>query len=133
MNRTTISKVVVWGTCLFLTPFCAAAYFAPMSSLNQDSIGLLPAATDPVLGLSNIRGAVGGVRLGIIAMAALGTWLGRRDLCLGAAILVASVALGRFLSLGLDGWHTAGFGTGAAEVVITAALLHLAGRGADGT
>jgi hypothetical protein len=38
-------------------------------------------------------------------MTAIGVFYERRDLCLGAAILVAAVAAGRFMSLGRDGWN----------------------------
>ena len=72
-----------------------------------------------------VRGSIGGLRLGIIAMIAVGTYGRRRDLCLGAAILVAAVAMGRFISLALDGWELLSFVTASSEVMITAAMLHL--------
>lgn len=121
------AKFVAYGTCVFLIPFCAAAYLVPLSSLSLGSIGLEPAQSDTLTGLSNIRGSIGGLRLGIIAMAALGTYYQRRDLCLGAAIVVSAVAAGRFVSLGLDGWNLMSFVTAASEVVITVALLRVGG------
>ena len=125
MSWTTAARVVATGTCVFLTPFCIAAYFDPMSWLNVSSVGLVPSDTDPLTGLSNLRGSVGGLRLGIIATAAIGTWQRRSDLCLAGAIVVAAVAAGRFLSLALDGLESASFATATSEVVITTALAHL--------
>lgn len=122
-----LSKVVAYGTCLFLTPFFLLAYFAPMAAMNVNSIGLVPMESDTVLGLSNIRGSVGGLRLGIIAMIAIGVYSRRRDLCLSAGILVGAVSAGRFISLVLDGWNLVSFITAAGEVVIVAAVLHLGG------
>ena len=127
MKWTHLAKLVAYGTCLFLTPFFVLAYFAPMAPMNLDSIGLVPAETTTILGLSNIRGSVGGLRLAIIAMIAIGVSQQRRDLCLGAGILVAAVSLGRFISLVVDGWDLVSFITAAAEVVIVAAVLHLGG------
>lgn len=122
-----VSKFVAYGTCVFLTPFFLAAYFDPLSALSLESIGLVPSETERVTGLSNIRGTVGGLRLGIIVMIAIGTYRKSRDLCLGAAILVGAVSLGRFVSLGLDGWNLLSFITAAGEVVIVAAVLHIGG------
>lgn len=127
MTWTRAAKFVAYATCLFLIPFCLAAYFDPMGALSLGSIGLMPSDTDSLGGLSNIRGSVGGLRLGIIAMIGIGTFYGRRDLCLGAGILVAAVAAGRFVSLGLDGWNLVSFVTASSEVVITASMLHLGG------
>lgn len=127
MNTNHYAKIVAYGTCLFLLPFWWAAYFAPLSSLSLDSIGLIPNAADHSTGLSNIRGSVGGLRLGIIAMIAIGTFYRRRDLCLAAALLVGAVSAGRFLSLGLDGWNLLSFTTAAGEIVITLAMLQLGG------
>ena len=127
MTWTHLARFVAYGTCLFLTPFFLAAYFDPMSGMSLGSIGLVPSETDVVTGLSNIRGSVGGLRLAIIAMIAIGTYYRRRDLCLGAAILVAAVSAGRFISLGLDGWNLLSFVTASGEVVIAAAMLHLGG------
>lgn len=119
------AKLVAYGTCLFLLPFCVAAYFLPLSALSVDSIGLLPTEADPTTGLSNIRGSIGGLRLGIMAMILLGGLYRRRDLHLAAALLVGAVAAGRFLSLPLDGWNALSFLTASGEVVIVAALLQL--------
>ena len=127
MNLTHAAKFVAYGTCLFLVPFYVAAAFDPLSALSVSSLGLVPMETDTLTGLSNIRGSVGGLRLGIIAMTFGGTYFKRRDLCLAAAMLVAAVAAGRFISLGLDGWNLLSFITAAGEVVITASLLHLGG------
>lgn len=127
MNLTHASKFVAYATCLFLAPFYLAAAFDPMSGLSVNSIGLVPMQHDTLTGLSNIRGSVGGLRLGIIAMILGGTYFKRRDLCLAAAILVAAVAAGRFISLGLDGWNLLSFVTAAGEVVITASMLHVGG------
>lgn len=125
MSWTAAAKFVAYATCVFLTPFCLAAYLDPTSWLNASSVGLEPSPSDPLTGLSNLRGSIGGLRFGIIAAAALGTWQRRGDLCLAAAIIVAAVAAGRFLSLALDGWEPLSFATAASEVVITAALVHL--------
>lgn len=127
MKISHLSRFVAYGTCLFLTPFFLLAYFAPMAPMNLSSIGLVPSETDAIVGLSNIRGSVGGLRLGIIAMIAIGVYYRRRDLCLAAGILVAAVSAGRFISLVLDGWNSVSFITAAYEVVIVAAVLHLGG------
>lgn len=127
MKMTHLSKFVAYGTCVFLLPFCLAAYVVPMSSFNVGSIGLVPAESDVIVGLSNIRGSVGGLRLGIISMIAIGVYRQRRDLCLGAALLVGAVSAGRFISLVADGWELISFITAAGEVVIVASLLHLGG------
>ncbi len=127
MSKTFAAKFVAYSTCVFLTPFCLAAYFDPMSTFNLGSIGLEPSAAEYLTGISNIRGSIGGLRLGIIAMMIGGARFGRRDLSLAAAILVGAVSAGRFLSLGLDGWNLLSFITASWEVVITVAMLHLGG------
>lgn len=119
------AKIVVYGTCLFLLPFWFQAYFTPLATLNIDSIGLLPSETAELVGLSNIRGTVGGLRLAIISMAFIGAFYKRPDLLLGAAITVGVVALGRFISLAIDGWELISFATAAGEVVIVLSMLHL--------
>ena len=121
------ANVVVYGTCLFLIPFWLKAYFDPMSPLSLGSIGLVPSETDRLTGLSNIRGSVGGLRLGIIAMMGIGAYFQRPDLCLGAAILVGAIAAGRFLSLPLDGWNKLSFITASSEVIMVASLLYNGG------
>ena len=127
MTSILAAEIVAYGTCLFLAPFFVAAYFDPMSRLSLSSIGLVPSESNRVTGVSNIRGTVGGLRLAIIAMIAIGTYYGRPDLSLGAAILVGSIAAGRFLSLGLDGWNWLSFVTASGELVIVASLLHIGG------
>ena len=119
------AKVMVYGTCLFLLPFWFQAYFTPLASLNILSIGLLPSAEAELVGLSNIRGTVGGLRLAIICMAFIGAYYKRRDLLLGAAITVGVVSLGRFISLAFDGWELISFVTAAGEVLIVLSMLHL--------
>ena len=127
MNNTLLAaaKFVVYGTCLFLLPFWFQAYFTPLASLNIDSIGLLPSATAELVGLSNIRGTVGGLRLAIIGMAFIGAFYKKPDLLLGAAITVGVVAFGRFISLVVDGWELISFLTAAGEVVIVLSMLYL--------
>lgn len=127
MNNTlrVVSKIVVYGTCLFLLPFWFQAYFTPLASLNIGSIGLLPSESAELVGLSNIRGSIGGLRMAIISMAFIGAFYRRRDLLLGAAITVGVVALGRFISLAFDGWELISFVTAAGEVLIVLSLLHL--------
>ena len=127
MNNTTLAaaKFVVYGTCLFLLPFWLQAYFTPLASLNINSIGLLPSVTAELVGLSNIRGTVGGLRLAIIAMAFIGAFYKKPDLLLGAAITVGVVSLGRFISLVMDGWELISFVTAVGEVVIVLSMLHL--------
>lgn len=127
MSTILAAQFVAYGTCLFLTPFCLKAYFDPMSAMNIRSIGLVPSETARLTGLSNIRGSVGGLRLGIIAMMAIGTYYQRPDLCLAAAILVGAVSAGRFTSLAFDGWETMSFVTASWEAVMVACLLHLGG------
>lgn len=127
MTSLLAAKLVAYGTCLFLVPFFLKAYFDPMSRLSLSSIGLVPSESDRVTGLSNIRGTVGGLRLAIIAMIAIGTYYERPDLALGAAILVGAIAGGRFLSLGMDGWNWLSFITASGEVLIVVSLLHIGG------
>lgn len=119
------AKIVVYGTCLFLLPFWFQAYFTPLATLNIDSIGLLPSETAELVGLSNIRGTVGGLRLAIMCMAFIGAFYKKTDLLLGAAITVGVVALGRFISLAIDGWELISFVTAVGEVVIVLSILHL--------
>lgn len=125
MTSTLTAQIVAYGTCLFLVPFYLAAAFAPTSRLSLESIGLAPSGSDPIPGLSNIRGTVGGLRLAIIAMILVGVAADRPDLSLAAAITVGAVAAGRFVSLALDGWNWLSFATAAGEVVIVLSLLHL--------
>ena len=116
---------MVYTTCLFLLPFWFQAYFTPLASLNIESIGLVPSASAELVGLSNIRGTVGGLRLAIIAMAFIGAYFKRPDLLLGAAITVGVVAFGRFISLAFDGWELISFITAAGEVLIVLSLLYV--------
>lgn len=127
MNNTVLAsaKIVVYGTCLFLLPFWFQAYFTPLAALNIASIGLLPSQTAELVGLSNIRGTVGGLRLAIIGMTFIGAFYKKPDLLLGAAITVGVVSLGRFISIAMDGWELISFGTAVGEVVIVLSMLHL--------
>lgn len=127
MNSTLLvaAKIVVYGTCLFLLPFWFQAYFTPLASLNINSIGLLPSDSAELVGLSNIRGTVGGLRLSIISMAFIGAFYKRPDLLVGAAITVGVVSFGRFISLATDGWEPISFATAAGEVLIVLSLLYL--------
>lgn len=76
MNKTTlnVSKFIVYSTVLFLLPFWILAYFSPMASMNIESIGLVPSETAQIVGLSNIRGSIGGLRLAIITLIVIGTY-----------------------------------------------------------
>jgi hypothetical protein len=127
MNKTllTASKFIAYSTVLFLLPFWVLAYFNPMAPFNIDSIGLVPMETAEVVGLSNIRGTVGGLRLAIIALIIIGVYYKKRDVLLSVAILVGSVSAGRFISLMIDGWELIGFITAAGEVMITTSLLYI--------
>lgn len=127
MNKTllTASKFIAYSTVLFLLPFWVLAYFNPMAPFNIDSIGLVPMESAHVVGLSNIRGTVGGLRLAIIALIIIGAYFKKRDVLLSVAILVGTVSAGRFISLVIDGWEQIGFITAAGEVLITSSLLYI--------
>jgi hypothetical protein len=127
MNKTLLnaSKFIAYSTVLFLLPFWVLAYFNPMAPFNIDSIGLVPMESAEVVGLSNIRGTVGGLRLGIIAMIIIGSYYKKPDVLLSVAILVGVVSAGRFISLVMDGWELISFITAAGEVMITASLLYI--------
>ena len=127
MNKTliTASKFIAYSTVLFLLPFWVLAYFNPMAPFNIDSIGLVPMESAQVVGLSNIRGTVGGLRLGIIAMIIIGAYYKKPDVLLSVAILVGVVSAGRYISLVIDGWELIGFITATGEVLITASLLYI--------
>ena len=127
MNKTLLnaSKFIEYSTVLFLLPFWVLAYFNPMAPFNIDSIGLVPMESAEVVALSNIRGTVGGLRLGIIAMIVIGTFYKKPDVLLSVAILVGVVSAGRFLSLVLDGWELISFITATGEVMITSSLLYI--------
>jgi hypothetical protein len=119
------SKFVAYGTVLFLLPFWVLAYFDPMAPMNIDSIGLVPSEAAQVVGLSNIRGTVGGLRLAIIVLIVVGMYYKNRDVLLAVAILVGAVSTGRFVSLAVDGWELVGFITAAGEVMIVVSLLYI--------
>ena len=127
MNKTLLnaSKFIAYSTVLFLLPFWVLAYFNPMAPFNIDSIGLVPMESAQVVGLSNIRGTVGGLRLAIIALIIIGAYYKKRDVLLSVAILVGTVSAGRFISLLIDGWELIGFITATGEVMITASLLYI--------
>ncbi len=127
MNKTLLiaSKFIAYSTVLFLLPFWVLAYLDPMASMNIDSIGLIPSETAQIIGLSNIRGSIGGLRLAIIALIIIGTYYKKRDVLLSVAILVGTVSAGRFISLAIDGWELIGFITAAGEVIITTSLLYI--------
>lgn len=127
MNKTllNVSKFIAYSTVLFLLPFWVLAYFNPMAPFNIDSIGLVPMESAQVVGLSNIRGTVGGLRLAIIALILIGAYYKKRDVLLSVAILVGTVSAGRFISLLIDGWELIGFITAAGEVMIITSLLYI--------
>lgn len=127
MNKTllVVSKFIAYATVLFLLPFWVLAYFNPMASMNIDSIGLLPSETAEIVGLSNIRGTVGGLRLAIIALIVIGTYYKKRDVLLAVGILVGAVSAGRYLSLIIDGWELISFVTATGEVMIVMSLLYI--------
>lgn len=127
MNKSLLnaSKFIAYSTVLFLLLFWVLAYFNPMAPFNIDSIGLVPMESAQVVGLSNIRGTVGGLRLGIIAMIIIGAYYKKPDVLLSVAILVGVVSAGRFISLVIDGWELIGFITATGEVMITSSLLYI--------
>lgn len=127
MNKTILnaSKFIAYSTVLFLLPFWVLAYFNPMAPFNIYSIGLVPMESAEVVGLSNIRGTVGGLRLGIIAMIIIGAYYKKRDVLLSVAILIGAVSAGRYISLVIDGWELIGFITATGEVMITSSLLYI--------
>lgn len=127
MNKTFLnaSKFIAYSTVLFLIPFWVLAYFNPMATFNIESIGLVPMESAKVVGLSNIRGTVGGLRLAIIALIIMGTYYKKRDVLLSVAILVGTVSAGRFVSLLMDGWELLSFITATGEVMITTSLLYI--------
>jgi hypothetical protein len=127
MNKTLlfVSKFIAYSTVLFLLPFWVLAYFNPMASMNIESIGLLPSDTAEIVGLSNIRGTVGGLRFAIIALIIIGTYYKKRDVLLSVGILVGAVSAGRYLSLVVDGWELIGFVTATGEVMIVMSLLYI--------
>jgi len=127
MNKTLLnaSKFIAYSTVLFLLPFWVLAYFNPMVPFNIDSIGLVPMESAQIVGLSNIRGTVGGLRLAIIALIIIGAYYKKRDVLLSVAILVGTVSTGRFISLSIDGWELIGFITATGEVMITTSLLYI--------
>ena len=119
------SKFVAYSTVLFLLPFWVLAYFYPMATMNIDSIGLLPSETAQIVGLSNIRGSIGGLRLAIIVLIIIGTYYKKQDILLAVAFLVGSISFGRYLSLVIDGWDIISFITATGEVIIVLSLLHI--------
>ena len=127
MNKTllTAAKAITYLTVIFLLPFWFLAYFVPMAEMNITSIGLVPEATMEIVGLSNLRGSIGGLRLGIILLLFLGAFYKKPDLLLGGALVVAVVSLGRFISLVADGWELISFITATGEVMIVAGALYL--------
>ena len=127
MNKTILnaSKFIAYSTVLFLLPFWVLAYFNPMAPFNIYSIGLVPMESAEVVGLSNIRGTVGGLRLGIMAMIIIGAYYKKRDVLLSVAILIGAVSAGRYISLVIDGWELIGFITATGEVMITSSLLYI--------
>jgi hypothetical protein len=127
MNKSLLiaAKFIAYSTVLFLLPFWVLAYFVPMAEMNINSIGLLPSETAELVGLSNIRGSVGGLRLAIIALIIIGAYFKKRDVLLSVGILVAVVSAGRYLSLMVDGWELIGFITATGEVMIVMSLLYI--------
>ena len=120
-----IAKFIAYSTVLFLIPFWVLAYFNPMADMNIGSIGLLPSESAQIVGLSNIRGTVGGLRLAIIVLILIGTYYKKRDVLLSVGILVGTISAGRYLSLVLDGWELIGFITATGEVMIVMSLLYI--------
>lgn len=127
MNKSLLiaAKFIAYSTVLFLLPFWVLAYFVPMAQMNINSIGLLPSETAELVGLSNIRGSVGGLRLAIIGLIIIGAYFKKRDVLLSVGILVAVVSAGRYLSLMVDGWELIGFITATGEVMIVMSLLYI--------
>lgn len=120
-----LSKFIAYSTVIFLLPFWIFAYFNPMATMNIDSIGLVPSETAQIIGLSNIRGSIGGLRLAIILLILIGTYFKKGDILLSVAILVGTVSFGRYISIFVDGWESIGFITATGEVMIVMSLFYI--------
>lgn len=92
--------------------------FAPNKMLKN--FALMP---DGNPGLNTIRGVIGGLFLGSVAMLALGLYLDQTIWFLAVAILMGAVAVGRFIGFLFDGFDKAALPPLIVELVMVAIFV----------
>ena len=95
----TIIKVTIGLLCLPLLLIGAKAMFNPTSMIEQ-----LNVEPQGLLGLNTIRGDIGGYMIGIAFMMIAGLWTKNTGYFLATAIIMATVLIGRFTSIAMDGY-----------------------------
>ncbi len=86
-------------------------------------VGRMSVEPSGVVGLSTIRGAIGGLLMGSGAMIVVGLVRKNTEWLLAVAVLLGVATLGRIVGLGLDGVAPAAVQATVAEAVIVAVML----------
>lgn len=115
-------KIIIGLFALMLLVIGLKTMVFPMEMIEK--FGLDPIGTN---GLNTVRGLVGGLLLGSSLMIITGIRTGKTLWFLPAALLMITVAAGRFLGLVVDGFDRAVLPPLVVEIVI-ASLLILASR-----
>lgn len=96
----------------------AKAMFDPTGLIER--LGVEPQG---VVGLSTIRGAIGGLLMGSSAMIIVGLVRKNTEWFLAVAVLMAVATLGRVVGLGLDGVAAPGVAAAVIEAVIVGVMI----------
>jgi hypothetical protein len=104
--------------CLPLTALGLKSMFAPVSML--DDLGI--EAPGPV-GLNTVRGVVGGLFLGSVALLVAGLALQQTAFFVAVAVVMAVTAIGRVVGVVADGFDKAVVRPIVVEVVIAVVLV----------
>ena len=116
MNK--VIKIIAGVLSLPLLGLRIGAMFAPAQLAEP-----LAVAPQGILGLSTIRGDVGGLLVGSGLMIIMGLWRGNTIWLLAAALVMSAVAFGRLVGLVVDGVDPGVVPALVLEIVIVGVML----------
>ncbi len=115
---TLILQVLVGVVSVMMLGLGMASMFAPKMMLENFSV-----EPDGARGLNTIRGVIGGLFLGCVAMLLTGLATGATLWFLAVAIVLGAVVVGRLIGLVIDGFDTQLVPPIVLELVMVAVLL----------
>jgi hypothetical protein len=111
-------QILIGVLCVPLTLLGVRCMFAPMGMLGE--LGL---QSSGAVGLNTVRGMMGGLLLGSVAMLVLGLALHQTVWFLAVAVLMAAAAVGRLIGVGVDGFDRAVVPAIVVELVVVVVMV----------
>jgi len=116
-------KFIIILLCVPLLVLGLPSMFNPMMPQVLEKISLIPDANNTIKGLNTIRGIVGGLLLGSVAMMLIGLWKKNTTWYLANAVLMGIAVLGRIVGLVIDGFNSAFMPPLIIEIVIAVVMV----------